>query len=146
MNEWSSESTIKSKQINSTYTSRIRSPFRMPALSAAPSSRTAETCCRGAYNSPDIDLRGPTFWNLSPDIETKSCFRLADWYDPRATIRWHDAIRGLIYLSVIFDVTHCRLCGHMWTQISTRGQRHACGIRSYSWPKGWMMAISVWFQ
>lgn len=37
---------------NSTYTSRIRSPFEMPALSAAPPGRTALTCCSGAYNSP----------------------------------------------------------------------------------------------
>lgn len=34
------------------YTSSMRSPFRMPACSAAPLSRTALTCCKGAYNSP----------------------------------------------------------------------------------------------
>ena len=31
-----------------TYTSRILSPFRIPALSAAPPFKTALTCCRGA--------------------------------------------------------------------------------------------------
>lgn len=37
-----------------TYTSRIRSPFLIPACSAAPLSKTALTCCKGAYNSPLI--------------------------------------------------------------------------------------------
>ncbi|KAG7278198.1 hypothetical protein CRUP_002160 [Coryphaenoides rupestris] len=31
---------------------RIRSPFDMPARSAAPPGNTALTCCRGAYSSP----------------------------------------------------------------------------------------------
>lgn len=35
-----------------TYTSRMRSPLRIPASSAAPLSSTALTCCKGAYNSP----------------------------------------------------------------------------------------------
>lgn len=37
---------------SSTHTSRIRSPLRTPALSAAPRGSTALTCCSGAYNSP----------------------------------------------------------------------------------------------
>lgn len=35
-----------------THTSRIRSPLRTPAFSAAPRGSTALTCCRGAYSSP----------------------------------------------------------------------------------------------
>ena len=35
-----------------TYTSRMRSPLRTPAFSAAPWGKTALTCWRGAYNSP----------------------------------------------------------------------------------------------
>uniref|UniRef100_A0A1B0BJU9 Uncharacterized protein n=1 Tax=Glossina palpalis gambiensis TaxID=67801 RepID=A0A1B0BJU9_9MUSC len=42
-----------------TYTSKIRSPFLMPAFSAAPFSNTALTCCKGAYNSPLIERNWP---------------------------------------------------------------------------------------
>lgn len=35
-----------------TYTSRILSPFEIPALSAAPPGKTALTCCSGAYSCP----------------------------------------------------------------------------------------------
>lgn len=41
------------------YTSRILSPFLIPARSAAPFSRIAETCCIGAYSSPFMDLSCP---------------------------------------------------------------------------------------
>ena len=43
----------------STYTSRIRSPIRIPPLCAGPFSITALTCWRGAYSSPFIDLSCP---------------------------------------------------------------------------------------
>lgn len=42
-----------------TYTSKILSPFLIPACSAAPLSRTALTCCRGAYSSPLMLLNWP---------------------------------------------------------------------------------------
>ena len=42
-----------------TYTSKIRSPFRMPAFCAAPPSSTALTCCNGAYRTPLIDFSTP---------------------------------------------------------------------------------------
>uniref|UniRef100_A0A224XTK6 Uncharacterized protein n=1 Tax=Panstrongylus lignarius TaxID=156445 RepID=A0A224XTK6_9HEMI len=41
------------------FTSRILSPFLIPAFSAAPPSNTALTCCKGAYNSPFILLNCP---------------------------------------------------------------------------------------
>ena len=37
----------------------MRSPRKMPAVSAAPPGNTAEMCCSGAYSSPFIDLRLP---------------------------------------------------------------------------------------
>lgn len=45
--------------IKNTHTSNILSPFLMPAFSAAPRSKTALTCCKGAYNSPLILLNCP---------------------------------------------------------------------------------------
>ena len=42
-----------------TYTARIRSPLKSPAFSAAPPSSTADTCCKGGYKSPLIDLKTP---------------------------------------------------------------------------------------
>lgn len=42
-----------------TYTSSIRSPFLMPAFSAAPLSKQADTCCSGAYNCPLIERNWP---------------------------------------------------------------------------------------
>lgn len=45
--------------IKNTHTSNILSPFLMPAFSAAPRSKTALTCCNGAYNSPLILLNCP---------------------------------------------------------------------------------------
>lgn len=42
-----------------TYTSRIRSPFLIPARSAEPFSSIADTCCRGAYSEPFIDRNCP---------------------------------------------------------------------------------------
>ena len=42
-----------------TYTANILSPLKRPAFSAAPPSRTADTCCNGGYKSPLMDLRTP---------------------------------------------------------------------------------------
>ena len=42
-----------------TYTARILSPLKSPAFSAAPPSNTADTCCKGGYKSPLIDLKTP---------------------------------------------------------------------------------------
>ena len=50
--------SVQFQTVNS-YTARIRSPLINPACSAAPCSRTAETCWSGAYNSPLIDLNVP---------------------------------------------------------------------------------------
>lgn len=44
---------------DSTYTSSIRSPFLMPAFSAAPLSKQADTCCSGAYNCPLMERNWP---------------------------------------------------------------------------------------
>ena len=48
---WSRHARL-ARPFHATHTSSILSPFLMPACSAAPRSRTALTCCRGAYSSP----------------------------------------------------------------------------------------------
>lgn len=50
---------VREKLKSTTYTSNILSPFRIPARCAAPPSKTALTCCKGAYNTPFIDFSTP---------------------------------------------------------------------------------------
>lgn len=96
------------------YTNKILSPFLIPAFSAAPLSRTALTCCKGAYRSPLIDLKERERWirtssqlapisikpsqhapelspfrNLTPHIESEPCVRLVDSHDSGLAVRTH---------------------------------------------------------
>lgn len=66
--------------VGGTYTSRMRSPFLMPAFSAAPFSRTALTCWRGRTArrwSSAVDPLG----NLAAHIEAEARFRFVNGDD-----------------------------------------------------------------